>query len=88
MPRWSVIMTLKLTNTPVAGIRVIPDVDVLMIDKGHKVKVNESSLNVPPSAEQMAAAWGVEQKTPTPSSMGRVSAGSRQCLTERKVDMG
>jgi hypothetical protein len=34
-------MKLKLTNTPLSCITLlIPDVDVLMVDNGHGVKVN------------------------------------------------
>ena len=51
-------MKLALTNTPLSCITFIPDVDVLMVDKGHGVKVNESSLKEPLPAERMAVARG------------------------------
>jgi hypothetical protein len=41
-------MKLTLTYTPLSCITsFIPDVDVLMVDQGHGVKVNESSLKEP-----------------------------------------
>ena len=85
-------MKLKLTNTPLSCITLlitllIPDVDVLMVDKGHGVKVNESSVKEPLPAEYMAAAWGVERKRQIQAQRGRGSSSSRQCLTERKVDV-
>jgi hypothetical protein len=56
-------MKLKLTNTPLSCITLlitllIPDVDVLMVDNGHGVKVNESSLKEPLPAEHLAVARG------------------------------
>jgi hypothetical protein len=75
-------MKLTLTYTPLSCITsFIPDVDVLMVDKGHGVKVNESSLKEPLPAECMAAAWGVERKRQIQAQRGRGSSSSRQCLT-------